>query len=786
MNFRQSFRIIFRNKTYSILNIVGLSIGLAVVLLICLMVYNERSFDKSFKESKNIYRINSLLTSFMPGETFATTSNKTGPYLQEAVPEIITTVRTFYKSYAIRIHDNQMKFLMTWADEDFFHLFDTPFIQGTPEDVMNQPNAIAISESMAKKLFGKEDPMGQSFSLDNQFPVEVKAVYKDYPKNSSFYDYQAIAPFKHGYPEWFRNEQWGNMNSETFALLAKNADVNDVGQQIAEAVKKGAGDDAFFIPKLQPLQDLHLYSAKIYNTSLSFKSDIGKVKTLTVLAIVILLVACVNYMNLSTARAQKRSKEIGVRKTLGAKRSGLIFRLTAETGIVTSISFVLAFILTCLLLPVFNTLLNQQLSFSLAFTPVLLFGALLIGLATTLLSAFYPAIHLSSFPPLLAIRSASVSRGSGHAFVRKILTVGQFAVAIVLIAWVFVIQGQIRYINNKDLGFNPHNLMAIPAPANVSEALANEYRSLSSVEMVSRESGYFFGKCSGNTILKSPDDKTGHSLWTLAADNNFIHTMQLKLIAGKNLPENAPEGGTVQIILNRKAVEYLETTPEEIIGKEVLAQIGAEKVIVCGVVEDFNFLTLYQHMEGFGIHNASFSPLSTIVLRVKNGNMTQQLNTFEHIFKKYAPNEFFNPGFSDQMWANLYETEHRTNRVAISFSILAIFVACMGVFGLTAFMAEQRTKEIGIRKVMGASIYDIVSLFTNSYLKLLLISLVLALPVAWWMGNNYLNSFAYRISVSWWMLAVAALITIIITILTVCMQVTKAAIANPVKSIKTE
>jgi len=773
---------------------VGLSIGLAVVLLISLMIYNEYSFDKSFKESKNIYRMNSYLTAFMPGETFATTSNQTGPYLQDAVPEIITTVRTFPQIYTIRINDNLMKFSIMWADEDFFRLFDTPFIQGSPEAVMKQPNAIAISESMAKKLFGEKDPMGQSFFLSisnwnpDKYPVEVKAVYKDYPKNSSFYDYQVIAPFKYSYPDWFHtNIHWGNIDFETFALLSKDADINIVGQRIAEVAKKGMGDDAFYIPKLQKLEDIHLYSAKFRGSRTSFQSDIGRVKMLTTLAIVILLVACVNYMNLSTARAQKRSKEIGVRKTLGAKRNGLIFRLTAETGMITTLSFALAFFLAWLLLPVFNTILNQQLSFSLAFTPAFLLGAFLIWLATTLLTASYPAIYLSSFPPLLAIRSGSISKGSGHALVRQILTVGQFAVAIVLIAWVFVIQGQIRYTNNKDIGYNPHNLVAIPAPAKVSEALANEYRSLSSVEMVSRESGTFFSG-NGNVILKDKDDKTGLGLWTIAADKNFINTMQLKLIAGRNLPENVDGDSIAQIILNRKAVEYLETTPEEIIGKEVLAQINAKKVIVCGVVEDFNFEPLYKPIIGFGIHNLKYEwiPLSTIILRVKNDNLSQQLNTFEQIFKKYAPNELFQPVFSDQQWEKNYEAEHRTNQVAIFFSVLAIFVACMGVFGLTAFMAEQRTKEIGIRKVMGASIYNIISLFTNNYLKLLLISLAIALPVAWWLGNNYLHNFAYRISIAWWMLAIASLITIIITILTVCLQAVKAALANPVNSIKTE
>jgi len=791
MNIKQSFRIIFRNKTYSILNIMGLSIGLAVVLLISLMVYNELSFDKSFKESKNIYRINSYMMAFMPGETFVLTSNQAGPYLQEMIPEIITAVRTMPRNYITRINDNLMKFDVVWADEDFFRLFDTPFIQGNPENVMTQPNAVAISESMAKKMFGTEDPMGQSLLLDHEFPVEVKAVYKDFPKNSSFYNYTAIAPFMHSYPDWFRTStDWGNLDFKTFCLLVDNADVNCVGQQIEAVAKEAMKDMPFYIPKLQHLEDIHLHSTK-YMKGMPFfhlaqDGDIGQVRMLTILAIVILLVACINYMNLSTVRAQKRSKEIGVCKTLGVKRGKLIFRLTLEAGIITSISFLFAFALAFLLLPVFNTLLNQQLDFSIVFSSGFILVALLTGLITTLLTASYPALYLSSFPPLLAIQSGTAGRGSGHALVRKILTVGQFAVAVVLIVWVLVIQTQISYINNKDVGYNPHNLIAFNTPYDVSEVVANDCRSVSFVKAVSRESGYFF-LGNGNLLSKDKDDKAGIALWTVATEENFVDVMQLKLIAGKTLPESASRDNPAQIILNRKAVEYLEMTPEEVIGKEVLTRMDEHNVsVVCGVVENFNFEPLYKPIAGFGIHNSPTRQLNTVILRLKKGDLTQQLSAIEQIYKKHVPNGLFEVKFHDRELEGAYEAEHRTNQVAICFSILAIFVACLGVFGLTAFMAEQRTKEIGIRKVMGASVYDIVSLFTNNYLKLLAISLVIAIPVAWWFGNNYLNDFAYKTSIAWWMFAVAALITIVITMLTICLQAMKAAMANPIKSIKSE
>ncbi len=786
MNTRQSLRIIFRNKTYSILNIIGLSIGLSVVLLICLMVYNERSFDKSFKESKNVYRMNSYLTAYMPGETFCTTANIVGPTIKEKIPEVVATVRSYPVNYLIRINDNPLKFKLMWADEDFFRLFDTPFLSGSPEAVMKQPNAIALSEKMAKKLFGNEDPMGKTISLDGEFPIEVKAVYQDFPKNSSFYDYQAIAPFMHSYPTWMRdNLYWGNIDFETFCLLNTGADMASVNEQLKKITSDETKGECFFYPKLQRLEDIHLYSGKFLHSYTSSQSDIGKVKMLMILAVTILLVACINYMNLSTARAQKRSKEIGVSKTLGASRGRLILQLVTETGIISIASFILAFGLAYLLLPVFNNLLNEQLSFSIVFQPVFLFGALLLLLLTTLVAASYPALYLSSFPPLLAIRSGTVGRGSVHGFVRKALTVGQFAVAVVLITWVFIIQSQIRYTNNKDIGYNPHNLIVMTAPGDMTEALANEYHAQNSVEMVARESGYIFNG-NGMILMKDRDDKTGLSLSSIKADANFLPTMQLKLIAGKNLPERMAEDTITQIVLNRKSVEYLGMTPEEVIGKKVMANINEGDTYVCGVVENFNFEPLYRPISGFCIHNGKNRPLQTIVVRVKGGDMPAQLKTFEQIYKKYNPNGMFEAGFPDAEWEKAYESEHRTNHVAICFSILAIFVACMGVFGLTAFMAEQRTREIGIRKVMGANINNIVSLFTGDYLKLLIISLVVALPVAWWMGNNYLSDFAYRISLSWWMFAVAAIITIAITIFTVCLQAVKAAMANPVKSIKTE
>ena len=589
----------------------------------------------------------------------------------------------------------------------------------------------------------------------------------------------------HSYPAWMHEQiSWGNLDYETFCLLHANTDRASINVKMLKAISDATGgiweEQGFYHPELQRLDEIYLYSAKYIGQSyLSSKSDIGKVKMLLLLSVIVLLVACVNYMNLSTARAQKRSKEIGVSKTLGAKRFAIVNRLLLETGVFTFVSFLVAFLLAWALLPVFNNLLGEQLSFGLALQPLFLCVALLIWIVTTLLAASYPAFYMSNFPPLMAIRSQSAA-GSGHVTVRKVLSIGQFAVSVVLIAWVLVIQAQILFFNNRDIGYNQHNLISIRSN---SEALANDLRAETSVEMVSRGSASFFNG-NGHTLLRNADDKIGLLLISMAADPNYIDFMQMKLLAGNTLPEQANDS-VAQIIINRAAVDYLEMTPEEAIGKRVLTDGIARITEVCGVVENFIFESLHRPVGGFAIHNNILNrPKNVIMLRVTEGNFSEKLKSYEQIFKKHFPNEVFNPVLHEQDVAKKYDDDRRTGRIAVVFSILAILVACMGVFGLTAFMAEQRTKEIGIRKVMGAKMTDIVSLFTGSYVKLLLISLAIAIPAAWWVGNRYLQDFAFRISLGWWIFVVAALITVALTLLTVCLQAVKAAMKNPVEAIK--
>jgi len=786
-----TLRSLSRKGVFSIINILGLSIGLAVVLLISLLNFYELSFDRNFKESDNVFRVNAYMTKITPGETSVQTPNALAPAM-EAIPEVLATVRILPTWANLEYNDHAVNFRVVWADEDFFRLFDTPFIYGTPEAVMSRPNVIAIAESQARRIFGNINPVGEILphKIHDYPPFEVVAVFRDFPENSSFNNFHAIAQFKHHYDQWrVPEDRWFPQAVETFCLLVANADVETVNEKMLRAIDDAIEweweEHGYFTPQLQRLTDIHLHSSRFLGTSLMTSlSDVEKVRMMMLMAVIILLVACINYMNLSTARAQKRSKEIGLSKTVGAKRSTLIVRLTLETAIFTFISFVLAWLLAWALLPVFNNLLGEELCFSFALQPVFLGLTLLIWIVTTLLAAAYPALYLSSFPPITATRGLRNPKSS-HAVVRKILTVGQFAVAIVLIAWVMIIQTQVTYMNNKDLGFNPRNLLGFWTGSIDFPAIVSEFEAQSSVETVTLKSVNFFRMSAGAqdmAILRDADDKIGFPMKLIQADENYIDLMQIELIAGRRLPP-MQQGDTIwHLLVNRAVVDYLGLTPEDAVGTS-LPQFGPN-IVIHGVMENFHFESLHRPIGGFAIVNPPGGK-SFLALRIKEGNLAEQLAIYEEIFSRHT-NLGFTPHFLDDYLVTLYESEQRAVRIAMVLSLLAIFIACLGVFGLTAFMAEQRTKEIGIRKISGASLWNIVSLFTTNYVKLLAISLVIAIPVAWYVGTQYLESFAFRISLSWWIFAVSALIVVAITLLTVSLQAIKAAMANPVKSLKTE
>ena len=799
-------RSLHRDSLFSLINIAGLSIGLTVVLIICAMIYNEYSFDKSFKNRNRIYRLNSVATEKYGRETLGVTCNPFAPAVKEEVPEVAHIARVTIWGTILKVSDKFYKAdRFCWADEDFFLIFHTPFVHGSPETALLKPGSIALSESKSKLLFGDRNPIGETILLDGQNEMVVQAVYKDFPANSSFADYDIIGQFMSSHcpitPRDQGSYHWGNMGFETFCLLVADVDAAQAEKHMQQVLEKNTGPDGFFRVQLQAFEKIHL--SGINGTYTYAPGNVNRLKMLLLLAVIILVVACINYMNLSTARAQKRSKDIGINKTFGARRNNIISKLYIETGMITLIAFALAFLLSIALLPVFNDLLGQQISSGIFFHPAFLLGLLVVYLAATFFAASYPALYLSGFAPLTIIRQR-YTKGSTHAVVRKALSIVQFSVAIVLVTWVFVISSQMKYVTNKDLGYNVDGVMAIllsgvSSPSNFT-ALKNDFAAQSNVSAVAFSSAFPLWAGSSNIFVKNhqvwqefcngkrPEPDQMSYIGLSYATPEIQEMLHLKLVAGKMYSERKDNDGSTQVVINRKTLEFLELTPDEIIGEKIYAGglVGGE-AYVTGVVEDFNFRNLRNFIGPYCFQNSpQNSGESFLLIRSSDSNMSQQLAAYEAIFKKHFPNDLFEVMFPSFVQQKAYESDRQTNRMAVCFSVLAIIVACLGVFGLSAFMAEQRTKEIGIRKVLGASVNNIVSLFTGNYLWLLLFSLVIAIPIAWWIGNRYLENFAYRISLTGWMFVVAALIVIILTLFTVWIQAIKAATANPVKAIKSE
>ncbi|MDR0795849.1 MAG: ABC transporter permease [Tannerella sp.] len=786
--FRITWRSLTKRGVFAVVNILGLSISLAVVLIMYLQIDHELSIDKSFKESENIYRVNARwLSTARAGEISAITHAGLAQSMKDNLPGVKEAVRVWNRAHILKAGDYESDTRINFTDAGFFDLFDAQILYGSVEEVLERPgDALALSETEAKKIFGDRNPVGETILWGPQ-TLEIGAVYKDFPMNSSFYGFHIIC---RNPPPYYTPQAKFAVVVETFVLLHEKTDTTGVGQPLRriwnEDVKEVRGEDAPFTLELQELNKIHLHSSHITGSSTTTPGNIEHVKMLTLLAVIILLIACINYMNLATARAQKRSREIGISKTIGAKRYELASQLILETGMLTVVSFIVALGLAYLLLPVFNSLLNVQLYFGLVLNIQFLLGALAILFLTTLIAASYPAFYLSGFQPVTAIRAAAI-RGSKNAFVRQTLIVSQFVASIVLITWVIVIYTQIRYIDNKNMGFNITQIISFWIRTNPGPDFSpfeNTFRAQSSVLDISRVS--FFPTIGDQVLLKTDINDEGVLMTVCNADEHLIDLVQLQMIAGTPLPARLPNDTIARMVLNRKAVEYLGSTPEDIIGRRINVAFN-EPVEVCGVVENFNYESLHRPIGEYGIHNSRFGRgRFYLMARVNSHDLPGQLETYKKIFNEFYPNDMFDVHYPDLEVKDVYKGTQTTGNISLTFSILAILIACMGVFGLTAFMAEQRTKEIGIRKVMGASVLNIVSLFTHNYMKLLGISLVIAIPIAWWVGEQYLQDYAYRISLSWWMFAVAALITVVLTLMTVCFQALKSALINPVDAIRAE
>ncbi len=786
-----SWRKIKSDKTFSFINILGLSIGLTITILLFLFVMQERSFNKMYANKDRIYRVLLNTTEKSNNEIWSTVPAALSPNAKTEIPEIENSARLWDHNFGttafIEAEDEQyVEPKMYYADAAFFDIFQIEFISGNPSTALKRPNTIALSETTAKKYFGNSNAVGKLLKVDNEETMEVTGVYKDFPVNSSF-DGDLIASFSS--VGFYDNPSWSNASFETFFLLNKGSKMANVEKKISNLLnEKVEKEYQWYTLSLQPLEKIHLYSTNIEKGISSKIGSIDEVRNFGLLAILILLIACINYMNLATARSQKSTKDVGINKTLGASSKNLIFRFFIETGFVTFLAIILAIILTFISIPLFESVTGTALSYSALSSIPFIAAILIIWLVTTLVAGSFPALHLSKFSPIEVMRSSKES-GSFSSVLRKGLVIVQFSASVILIISVLVIYNQLQFIQNKDLGYNPENILAVSTSAvkkdNDKESLIKRFRQLPEVSSATMTQGYPGLSVSGRSLYKNINSEEGINIQTNRSEDGIADVLQLNFLAGTGLPENKQEGDSiVDVILNKKAVDYLGISPQEAIGKNISLQLGANSYVV-GVVDNFNFSSLHSPIGAYAFNNGQ-EPLRYLLVRFNSTDMSTSLAKFEKTFKDVIPSSAFDYSFLDRNVEKMYASERKTAKIALIFAGLAIFVACLGLFGLAAFMAEQRTKEIGVRKILGASVAGITRLLSKDFIKLVLLALVIAFPLAYWITEKWLQEFAYRIEIDWQIFVFAGIIAVFIAFATVSFQAIKAAISNPINSLRNE
>ncbi|MEO0572170.1 MAG: ABC transporter permease [Bacteroidota bacterium] len=788
-----AWRNLKTNRLFATINIVGLAIGLTITMLLFLFISSELSFNTMYPKKDRIYRVLTKTNAEFNNETWATAAPIMASALQENVTNVESAARmykhNFGKEASIRANDqNYTEDLFFWVDKELLDIFDIEMVKGNVKEALNAPNTVILSESAAKKYFDAIDPIGATLKVDGRIQLEVTGVYKDFPNNTTL-DANIMASSN---GSWFYDrESWGNVSFETYCLLKKNAALKPTIAQLGKMLDANVDkEDQWYSLSLQALGNVHLYSSSYQNSYASYIGNISEVRNLGYLAILILVIACINYMNLTTARSQKRSKEVGISKTLGALSNSLAARFYTETALITSIAIFLAVLLTIILLPIFNTITNQNLTLSLLASSNFIWAILSIWLLTTLISGLYPSLYLSKFLPR-EVLSPSLKQEKGNVLFRKGLVIFQFAASAALIVGVLVIYQQTKYIQNKDLGFSPENVLAISTRGirgtENTNALVQELQANASVKSISFAQGYPGVEVSGYVLQKDwSNQEQGMGIQANTADANIVDVLQLDLLAGERLPKFKSKTDTiVDVVLNEKAIDYLGYSPTEAIGKEVAIFYGTRSKIK-GVVKDFNFASLHQPIGAYAFHNHTNEGKSYVLVSIGTQDLMNTLSQLKSSFLKVAPNLDFNYSFLDQNLEQLYQREQRTARVSVMFSLLAIIIACLGLFGLAAFTAEQRKKEIGIRKVLGASVMAITQLLSKDFLKLVVVALFIAFPLAFWAMSRWLESFAYKINVGWEAFIVSGTVAIFIALFTISFQAIAAAITNPIKSLRTE
>lgn len=786
--FTIAWRNLQKNKVFSFINILGLTIGITVCLMIFLFIVNQFSVDKFHIQGDRIHRVMRGFNS----------SKERVPYLS---PPYATALLTDYPDdikKAVRVMPtnglfsfnniafNEKKLYV--ADADFFDLFSLPLIKGNAKTVLQNPASVVLTETSAKKYFGNENPIGKVLKLDKNKQLTVTGIAKDVPTNSHL-DFDLVIPLaNYSKEEWFKG--WINNSMFTYVLLGEHTDKKLLESKLPQFMDKHMKAvsnlmNIKFDLSLTPLDDIYFEPHSQFD---DVKHGDKKVVYIFLsIAILILVIACINFMNLSTIRAVDRSKEVGLRKVLGAQRTQLTYQFIGESLLLTFISCLLSIAILQLLMPIYNQVLGYTLTVSWDSWPIYAFLVAII-FVVGLLAGSYPAFYLSTFSPIQALKG-KLQLGKSGALFRQILVVLQFSISILLIIGTTIITKQMKYVKERGLGYDDQQSIVIPLDnselySNMhtfkNELLSNS--NIASVSFMSGEPGGFFD--SHNFEVERKDTESWKSR-TEFTDFGFVRTLGLKILAGRDFSMQYPTDSSKAVLINRTAATQLGFTPEQAIGKWIRNTIrDSSRRTIIGVVDDFNFLSLKENMDALVISPSD--DLRTVVIKLNTNDFPAALKTIEAAFNKAAPLYPFEYTFLDQKFDTLYKTDIRQQRILGLFAGLAIFIACLGLYGLASFTATKRNKEIGIRKVLGASISGVVALLSKDFMKPVLIALLIASPIAWWIMNKWLENFAYRINIQWWMFVAAGLIAICIALVTVSWHALRAAIANPVDSLRDE
>jgi len=789
-----AFRNVVKNKSLSLINVLGLAISIAVCFLITLLIIHELSYDKFNTNYNDLYRI--VIKGEITGQPieYAISMAPLAHVLSQDYPDVKAITGLFGNQSKLLVSHKERSFYekdFSSATRDFFKVFDYELVRGNKEDFLAEPNTIVLSESLAKKYFEDADPLGQTITLNESSDYTVTGVYKDFPMNSHL-KINALTSIEYtdDIPQ-----NWGSFSAHNYVRLKENTDPKVFEEKIRNLAmdKMGITKDQTgmeFLLYLEPVKDIHLRSNLSYN--LGNNGNITYVYVFSIIAFFILIIAYINFINLTTAHYMIRAKEIGIRKIIGASRKRLIAQFLLESIIITFLATLIALILVEILQPLFNRLTGVDLHFNFLTHGTYLIIGLICLFFMAILSGFYPALYLSAHNPILTIKGAHIGNYK-RSFLRNILVVFQFIISITLICSTGIIYKQIQHIQHKKLGFDKEHVLLLPLRSDESvekaEVLKDKFLNTAGITNVCLSSNYpGAGGCPGHGFY--PEGHSEEQPWlmkTIGIDADFIETFGLKLKAGRNFSaDNENEG--MNMIVNETLVK--EVGWEDPIGKTLKDPFKTDDgemnpITIIGVVEDFHVNPLRDKIEPM-ILNYEPQYRSFISVRIEPGNVYKTLDVVEKQWHEINPGMPFDYFFLNEHFDRIHRSERNLARTFMYFTMLAIVIACLGLFGLASYATERRIKEIGVRKVLGSSVWEIILLLTKDFSKLVLIANIVAWPIAWYAMNKWLQNFAYRTSIGFGVFLLSGLIAIVIAFLTVSFRTIRAANSNPVKSLKYE